>query len=578
MTGSFCDLIKKIKDFITKYANFFCILSILLFGYLFLFLNLGSYRLIDIDETRYINIARAMFLNGDFITPHMNFEAFLEKPPLFYWLTVLSYKIFGSTDEFASRFPVALSTFLIVFGTYFFGKKALGSKIYGLVSAMILLSSIWVGLFSHIAILDAGFMALTAASIYCAVITLFNVKEENKKYFWYLSYAFMGLSVLQKGLIGIILPVMVIALTFIALNKAKELIKPANIIPGIIVFLLISLPWHILVYKANGQAFINDYFIKHHFARFLNSSMGLGRKQPFLFYIPILLAAFMPWTFSFISVLIRGIKSLMKDFKSTKSFRQIFSNDTNDRKLLIFATIYLFSILIFFSISSTKLPTYILPLFPALSLITGYYWWGYIADNKFEKGIKISTIVSAVFFILFGIAGALALCVLSGENLLYAQNADGFRMLMSSWLIIISLITLLCLISKNRSLLFIANVILMLGVSIITSGKILSYTTTFGQTELEQYADKAQMVSGSKLVTMGFGKKYSILSKFDNKVYYIIEVDNEGYNALTAIKNEAEKEGSPVYLITKKKVQYPPEILKGFKKLEEGQKYELYMR
>lgn len=306
--------------------------------------------------------------------------------------------------------------------------------------------------------------------------------------------------------------------------------------------------------------------------------MGLGRKQPFLFYIPILLAAFMPWTFSFISVLIRGIKSLMKDFKSTKSFRQIFSNDTNDRKLLIFATIYLFSILIFFSISSTKLPTYILPLFPALSLITGYYWWGYIADNKFEKGIKISTIVSAVFFILFGIAGALALCVLSGENLLYAQNADGFRMLMSSWLIIISLITLLCLISKNRSLLFIANVILMLGVSIITSGKILSYTTTFGQTELEQYADKAQMVSGSKLVTMGFGKKYSILSKFDNKVYYIIEVDNEGYNALTAIKNEAEKEGSPVYLITKKKVQYPPEILKGFKKLEEGQKYELYMR
>ena len=443
---------------------------------------------------------------------------------------------------------------------------------------MILLSSIWVGLFSHIAILDAGFMALTAASIYCAVITLFNVKEENKKYFWYLSYAFMGLSVLQKGLIGIILPVMVIALTFIALNKAKELIKPANIIPGIIVFLLISLPWHILVYKANGQAFINDYFIKHHFARFLNSSMGLGRKQPFLFYIPILLAAFMPWTFSFISVLIRGIKSLMKDFKSTKSFRQIFSNDTNDRKLLIFATIYLFSILIFFSISSTKLPTYILPLFPALSLITGYYWWGYIADNKFEKGIKISTIVSAVFFILFGIAGALALCVLSGENLLYAQNADGFRMLMSSWLIIISLITLLCLISKNRSLLFIANVILMLGVSIITSGKILSYTTTFGQTELEQYADKAQMVSGSKLVTMGFGKKYSILSKFDNKVYYIIEVDNEGYNALTAIKNEAEKEGSPVYLITKKKVQYPPEILKGFKKLEEGQKYELYMR
>ena len=582
MTGNLFDkadeVFGKIKDFISKHANIFCILVLLLFGYLFLFLNLGNYRLIDIDETRYVNIARAMFFNGNFITPHLNFEAFLEKPPLFYWMTVFSYKLFGSVDEFASRFPVALLAFATVFGTYFFGKKALGSKIYGLVSAMILLSCIWFGLFSHIAIMDTGFTAFVTASIYCAVITLFNVKDENKKYFWYLSYLFMGLGVLQKGLIGVMLPVMVIVLTFIALNKWKDLIKPVNIIPGVLIFLLVSVPWHILAYNANGQAFLDDYFIKQHFARFLNSSLGLGRKQPFLFFIPVLIAGFMPWTFSLVSAIIRGIKSLIKDFKATKSFRQIFSNDTNDRKLLIFASIYEISILLFFSISSTKLPTYILPLFPALALITGYYWWGYIVDNKFEKGIKISTIVSAVFFILFGIAGALALLILTGESLIYAQSADGFRMLMSSWLIVISLITLLCLISKNRSLLFIANVILMLGVSIITSGKILGYTTTFGQTELEAYADKAQMVSGSKLVTFGFSEKYSVLNKFENKVNFILDADNEGYNGLKTIVLEAKKEGAPVYLITKKKVEYSPDIMKGFTKLESGQNYELYMK
>ena len=118
----------------------------------------------------------------------------------------------------------------------------------------------------------------------------------------------------------------------------------------------------------------------------------------------------------------------------------------------------------------------------------------------------------------------------------------------------------------------------MLGVSIITSGKILGYTTTFGQTELEAYADKAQMVSGSKLVTFGFSEKYSVLNKFENKVNFILDADNEGYNGLKTIVLEAKKEGAPVYLITKKKVEYSPDIMKGFTKLESGQKYELYMK
>ena len=466
----------------------------------------------------------------------------------------------------------------MVFATYFFGKKAVGSKIFGLVSAFILLSSIWIVLFSHIAILDMGFTALCTLSIYSAIITLFDVKEENKKYFWYLAYFFMGLSVLQKGLIGIIIPVMVTALTFLAFRRGKELFKPSFIIPGVIIFLIVALPWHIAAYIANGDIFIQDYFVKHHFARFLNSSLGINRKQPFLFYIPVLLIAFIPWVFSFIPVLIRGVKALIKDFRATKSFKQILSNDTNDRKLIVFASIYFLSILLFFSVSSTKLPTYILPLFPAVSLITGYYWWGYIADNKFEKGIKISTIVSSIFFILLGICGTVMLNFTPENSLIYVQNADSFRILMSSWLIVISLITILCIISKNRSLLFIANVILMLGVTIITSGKIFNYVTTFGQTELENYADRAQMVSDSKLVAFGTGKKYSILNKYNGKVYYITNINNNGFNELNNLIKEAKKQGAPVYLIIKKKKKYASEIMDKFKKLEDGTKYDLYIK
>lgn len=577
MYQGYQDFVKNAKNFISKHANIFCILSLILFCYLFLFLNLGHYRLLDVDETRYVNIARAMLFNSDYITPYLNFEPFLEKPPLFYWLTVLSYKLIGTTSEFVSRIPIAILCTIMVFATYFFGKKAVSSKIFGLVSAFILLSSIWVILFSHIAIMDIGFTALCTLSIYSAVITLFNVKEENKKYFWYFAYLFMGLSVLQKGLIGAILPVMVTGLTFFAFHKGKELFKPVFIIPGLIIFLIVTLPWHMAAYIANGDMFIQDYFVKHHFARFLNSSLGINRKQPFLFYVPVLFVAFIPWIFSFISVCIRGIKSLVKDFKATKSFRQILSADTNDRKLLVFASIYFLSIMLFFSISSTKLPTYILPLFPAISLITGYYWWGYITDNKFEKGIKISTIVGSVFFITVGIGGMFILNFIPNEYMIYAQNADSFRILISSWLVILSLITILCLISKNRSLLFIANVILMLGVTVIVTGKVLNFTTTFGQTELENYADKAQMISSSKLVAFGTGKKYCLLNKYNDKVYYIGRVDNRGFNALDKIIKTAKKENIPVYLIVKKSKKYPSEIMNKFKKIEDGTKYDLYM-
>ena len=113
-----------------------------------------------------------------------------------------------------------------------------------------------------------GFTALCTLSIYSAIITLFDVKEENKKYFWYLAYFFMGLSVLQKGLIGIIIPIMVTALTFLAFRRGKELFKPSFIIPGVIIFLIVALPWHIAAYIANGDIFIQDYFVKHHLQDF----------------------------------------------------------------------------------------------------------------------------------------------------------------------------------------------------------------------------------------------------------------------------------------------------------------------
>lgn len=566
-----------IKAFITKYANVFCILALILFCYLFLFQNLGAYRLIDIDETRYINIARAMLARGDLITPYLNFEPFLEKPPLYFWLVVLSYKLFGTINEFTSRFPLAVLMTFAVFFTYFFGKKTVGSKVYGLISALILVSSLWVLLFSHVAVLDIGFMVFVMSTVYCAVLTLF-VKEKNQKYFWYMTYLFMALSVLQKGLIGLILPVLVIFFVFLANRKVKEIFKPVNILPGLLIFLLVAGPWHYLVYKANGMAWFNEYILKHHFARFVDSSMGLGRKQPFLFYIPIIIVGFLPWIFSFIAALFRGVKAIIKDFKATKSVKQLFSTDNNDRKILNFSAIYFAVVLLFFSISSTKLPTYILPLFPPMALLCGYYWWGYIADNKFARGIQISSLIGIVTFIIAGILGSLVVYLVPKTELIYAVESSSFRVLMCSWLIVLSLIGLLCLIAKNRALLFVSNVIMMVGVTLITTAYIFNYTTSFGQDELEFYASKADSITDSKLVSFGFGRKYSLLNNFQGKVIYITDAEPKDYAVLNTVLNNAKKNNQPVYLILKKSTPYDMERFDGFLPVESGRKYDLYVK
>ena len=141
------------KKFNTN-GNFFFILGLILLCWFFYFNGLGDYRLIDINETRYINIAQNMFYSKDYITPYLNFEPFLEKPPLFYWLVVLSYKIFGVVNNFTSRFPLAVLATFGVFVVYFFVLNIVKSRICAFLSALVLMSSFWYALFAHIGIMD----------------------------------------------------------------------------------------------------------------------------------------------------------------------------------------------------------------------------------------------------------------------------------------------------------------------------------------------------------------------------------------------------------------------------------------
>lgn len=549
------------RNFLNKHQIPIYLSGLLILCLFFFFYNLGEYHLIDIDETRYVNIAKTMFYNGNYITPYLNFEPFLEKPPLYYWLIILSYKLFGIINNFTSRFPVALLGTIGVFGTYFFAYNILKSKTQAFLSAVILMTSFWYALFSHIAILDLGFTVFTMLAFYCGVSTLFIKKETSKKILWYLGYAFLGLSVLQKGLIGIIVPGASLLAVFLILKRAKEIVKPSYIIPGIIIFLLITAPWHYLVFKENGLIWFNEYIVKHHFARFLDSSMDIGRHQPFYFYIPVVLGGFLPWTFFLLAAFAKGLRYTYSTVKSTKSVKPLLSSDTNDRSLILISLVYFFVVFIFFSISSTKLPTYILTAFPPLAILTGYFFFGYIEENKNKKYIEISALITLLTFLAAGIFG------------LYFYAAGKINIgLVSVLLFIIFSVAGLIFLAKNKKVWLLGSITgFSFALFVISSSEIFNYVTSFGQNELEEYAQIAKENDAS-LVTFNFSKKYSMSGFYDKKIFFIPDIETK-YEELEELKKSLTP---PVYIITKNKKEYEEGFFNNLILLKSGTKYNLY--
>ena len=547
---------------VIKYKDIFCILSLIVFCILFYFIGLGDYRLIDIDETRYINIARKMLENKDYITPVLNFEPFLEKPPLYYWLCVISYKIFNSTNEFASRFPVAFLSSAGVFATYFFVLFITKSRLFAYLSAGILMSAFWYTLFSHIAILDLGFVVLTMCAIYFGISTLYVENETKKKILWYLGYLFIGLSVLQKGLIGIIIPSMVVFITFLIYKRAKEIFRPSYIIPGVIIFLLVTIPWHYLVYKANGEVWFREYIIKHHFARFIDSSMGIKRKHGFFYYIPIVLGGLLPWSMFFVSSVIKGIKNGVKENKFIS-----LSLDKRFDGIILFSIIYFVSVFVFFSISSTKLPTYILTVFPPVSIITGYLWYGYIKDIKYEKYIKISGVITLALFLLSGLFGIFY----------YGLGYINVGIILALSFFIIPLFGFYFLYKKKKLALWFAFLFLSLSLC-FTCPPLFNFVTSFGQDEIEEYAKIAAGENReNEFILYDCSKKYSVLNSYNKKPVHLINGQSKEHKKyFKNTVNSAVKNKEVIYLITKNKKKYSKNDLKLFTLYKKGEKYTFY--
>lgn len=567
------NLISKLLDFLNysykKLQEVFYPCLLFLICILFLFLNLGSYPLIDVDETRYIQISKEMFNSGNYITPFLNFEPFLEKPPLFFWANCASFGIFDNYSILTARFANSMFAMFSVFFVYFLAKKML-NKDFALISSLILLSSCWFLIFAHIAILDMAFMAMTTASIGSALY-VFYIKKENQKFALWSFWAFIGLATLAKGLIGIIIPICTVLLIFAIKHKLKLFFAPKNFIVGLIIFLLIALPWHVLAYLENGQTWLNEYFLKHHFARFANSGMGLNRKQPFLFYVPIILLGIFPWTLQAIAAIGKIIKTIYSRFKESKIFELVIRTDTYQEKILLFASIWAGFIFLLFSIASTKLPTYILPLVPPMALLCGSLWFQYILGNKYSKLIRLTSIWLFGFILIFGIIALILPFVKIEALLIYLSNMN-FYIPSAVILIALSIFAIIFALKNRRILLFSCYIILSFSAITISTREVFEYMVSFGQDELMEYANIAKEDKSSSLMTYDFPRKYSIIEIYGKKVNTIESNENKKLRKEVRLEKRKRKN---VYVILRNKNTKNYKRFPKHKVIKKGEKYTL---
>lgn len=312
----------------------------------FFFYGLGSFGLVGADEPRYAQIAREMLARHDWVTPVLNEIAWLEKPVLYYWGAMVSYSIFGVHD-WAARIPTAVMTSLMVLAAYFFMRRFRpGSQ---LDAALIMASLAAVIGFGRAASTD-----MPLASMFAIGMLNWYAWYETRQRRWLMGfYFFMALATLAKGPVAPFLAGLIIVV-FTILRREWKLILHTLDIFGLALYLVVALPWFILVQHANPQ-FLRVFIFEHNLERY--GSDVFRHHQPFWYFGPVLLVGLLPWMVFAISSFVRSVR----DYRTSR-FELFF---------MLWAALPV----IFFSFSGSKLPGYILPAIPAFAILTAHYLW-----------------------------------------------------------------------------------------------------------------------------------------------------------------------------------------------------------
>lgn len=304
------------------------------------------------DEGRYAEIPREMVASGDYVTPRINGIKYFEKPPLVYWATAAAIRVVG-TSELAVRSPILLFSLLGGIAVYVAGRRLFG-RAAGLLSALALATApLWLGL-GQVLLLDMPVSALLTVSLLAFLLAVREPAGWNRRLLLWGFYAAAALAVLAKGLIGVVIPALVIG-AWILLTRQWRLIPVALAPTGILVFLGVAAPWHLLASKAHPE-FAWFYFVHEHFERYLSTVHD--RYEPPWYFIPVLLGGLLPWTLFL-----------------PQALRSAWRAESAERRETLFLALWAALVFGFFSLSDSKLMPYVLPAVPPLALLVGR-WLG----------------------------------------------------------------------------------------------------------------------------------------------------------------------------------------------------------
>jgi len=380
------------------------VLLALIFGAILAW-KLGSAPLANPDEGRYAEVPREMLSTGDWVTPRLNGVPYFEKPPLVYWAVAVCEEILGPS-EWSLRAAPSLFALAGILMAYAAARTIYGRNA-GLWSAIVLGTSLLYVALSRLLLLDMAMSVLMSSTLFCFILAVREPPGAKRRWLYYGLYASAALATLTKGFIGFLLTGAVMFLWLLVFRQWRRL-RPMHLPTGILLFLAIAAPWHLLVAQRN-PAWAHFYIIYEHWQRYTDP--GHGRTAQFWIFVPVVLLGLFPWT---------GF--LWSAFRDALAGGWGRRNENAEAWFFLTWAAFIF---VFFSKSQSKLIPYILPVFPPIAVMIGRWLAATLpspdAYVRMRAGLR-------VFGFLCGLlAAALCVAVLKPGIIRGAEQAAALR-------------------------------------------------------------------------------------------------------------------------------------------------------
>jgi 4-amino-4-deoxy-L-arabinose transferase-like glycosyltransferase len=350
------------------------------------FYGLGRAPFVGADEPRYAEVAREMFARGDVVTPTLDGRVWFEKPALVYWSEMAGFSLFG-VSEWPARLGAALAGWLTILLVGWMcgrveARAGRGLEGLRLASAGVAASSAGLVVFSRAVNFDIFLTATIALSLACYFVAGLEDDAAKRRLLLAGFYAGAGLALLSKGLVGVVLPFGVVGLYGLLRRGLPPFWRSA--LWGAPLTLLVAATWYAPVMLGHGRVFVEEFFVKHHFARFVSNKYH--HPQGFYFYLLILPLLLLPWTPFFFA-------AFKNQWLASRRARATgAASDELSARLRRFAVAWLVVPVVFFSISRSKLPGYILPALPGALLLAGAELRRYVAGEGNERAMRATAL------------------------------------------------------------------------------------------------------------------------------------------------------------------------------------------